>query len=88
MNEPVVTMESILESVAQPVWVVDHDRNAADGGGQRVEVGDDGVGGAQAAGGSGLRGLGDRIGALDGTLEVRSPPGRGTLLRARIPLVP
>ena len=51
-----------------------------------VEVGDDGVGGADAAGGTGLRGLGDRVGALDGTLELDSPPGRGTLLRARIPL--
>ena len=35
---------------------------------------------------AGLRGLGDRVGALDGTLEVQSPPGGGTLLRARIPL--
>ena len=51
-----------------------------------VEVGDDGVGGAQDAGGSGLRGLGDRVGALDGTLDVESPAGGGTLLRARIPL--
>ena len=33
-----------------------------------------------------LRGLGDRVGALDGTLEVRSPRGEGTLVRARIPL--
>ena len=55
-------------------------------GGLTVEVSDDGVGGARAAGGSGLRGLGDRVGALDGTLEVESPPGGGTLLRARIPL--
>jgi PAS domain S-box-containing protein len=51
-----------------------------------VEVSDDGAGGAQAAGGSGLRGLGDRVGALDGTLDVQSPPGGGTLLRAQIPL--
>src|SRR4051794_4930212 len=51
-----------------------------------VEVGDDGVGGAQVAAGSGLRGLGDRVGALDGTLDVESPPGGGTLLRAHIPL--
>jgi len=51
-----------------------------------VEVGDDGVGGAQDAGGSGLRGLGDRVAALDGTLDVESPPGGGTLLRARIPV--
>jgi signal transduction histidine kinase len=51
-----------------------------------IEVGDDGVGGAGAGGGSGLRGLGDRIGALDGSLELDSPPGDGTRLRARIPL--
>jgi PAS domain S-box-containing protein len=58
----------------------------ASNGDLTVEVSDDGVGGAQAAGGSGLRGLGDRVGALDGTLEVESPAGGGTLLRARIPL--
>jgi PAS domain S-box-containing protein len=61
-------------------------RIAAENGGLVVEVGDDGVGGAGAAGGSGLRGLGDRVGALDGALELHSPPGEGTLLRARIPL--
>jgi len=58
----------------------------AENGELMVEVSDDGVGGARAADGSGLRGLGDRVGALDGTLEVESPPGGGTLLRARIPL--
>ena len=51
-----------------------------------IEIRDDGVGGADVAGGSGLRGLEDRVGALDGTLEVESPPGAGTLIRARIPL--
>jgi PAS domain S-box-containing protein len=51
-----------------------------------VEVRDDGVGGAQASDGSGLPGLDDRVAALDGTLELSSPPGGGTLLRARIPL--
>ncbi|MGZ8647268.1 MAG: PAS domain-containing sensor histidine kinase [Solirubrobacteraceae bacterium] len=61
-------------------------RIAAENGGLVVEVGDDGVGGAGSAGGSGLRGLGDRVGALDGALELHSPPGQGTLLRARIPL--
>jgi signal transduction histidine kinase len=50
-----------------------------------VEVRDDGVGGADAAGGSGLRGLADRLAALDGRLEVLSPPGGGTLVRATIP---
>lgn len=50
-----------------------------------VEVTDDGVGGADPNGGSGLRGLADRVEALGGTLEVVSPAGAGTLLRAEIP---
>jgi signal transduction histidine kinase len=50
-----------------------------------VEVADDGVGGADPAGGSGLRGLSDRVEALGGTLAVESAPGRGTRLRAEIP---
>ena len=55
--------------------------------GQRltVEVADDGIGGATAAGGSGLRGLADRVEALGGRFTVSSPPGRGTTLRAEIP---
>jgi signal transduction histidine kinase len=51
-----------------------------------VEVSDDGAGGADPAGGSGLRGLADRVEALGGTLEIVSPPARGTTLRAQIPL--
>jgi signal transduction histidine kinase len=51
-----------------------------------VEVTDDGVGGATPDAGSGLRGLADRVGALDGTLDVVSPRGEGTRLRAVIPL--
>jgi signal transduction histidine kinase len=50
-----------------------------------VTVSDDGVGGADAAAGSGLRGLADRVEALGGRLEVTSPPGAGTTLRARVP---
>jgi signal transduction histidine kinase len=50
-----------------------------------AEVADDGVGGADAAAGSGLQGLSDRVAALDGRLELESPPGQGTRLRARIP---
>jgi signal transduction histidine kinase len=50
-----------------------------------VEVDDDGVGGADPTHGSGLRGLCDRVQALDGTLEVSSPPGSGTHLHAEIP---
>jgi PAS domain S-box-containing protein len=50
-----------------------------------VDVADDGVGGADPVNGSGLRGLADRVEALGGTLEVRSPPGAGTALTARMP---
>ena len=50
-----------------------------------VDVSDDGVGGASADLGSGLRGLSDRVAALSGTLEVSSPPGRGTRLHAELP---
>jgi signal transduction histidine kinase len=51
-----------------------------------VEIADDGVGGADPGRGSGLRGLADRVGALDGSLSLDSPPGSGTTLRAEIPV--
>jgi signal transduction histidine kinase len=51
----------------------------------RLEVADDGVGGADAANGSGLSGLRDRVEALDGHLEVSSPAAAGTTLRAEFP---
>jgi signal transduction histidine kinase len=50
-----------------------------------VEVGDDGVGGADPNRGSGLRGLADRVDALDGSLRLESPPGGGTRIVAEIP---
>jgi signal transduction histidine kinase len=51
-----------------------------------VEVSDDGVGGADAAAGSGLRGLRDRAHALDGSFEVHSPEGAGTTVTVELPL--
>jgi signal transduction histidine kinase len=51
-----------------------------------VDVADDGVGGADAAGGSGLHGLADRVEALHGRLRVHSPPGGGTRIEAQIPV--
>jgi signal transduction histidine kinase len=58
---------------------------AQDDGFAVVEVRDDGVGGANPAAGTGLRGLADRLAALDGRLEVHSPAGQGTLVRAKVP---
>ena len=51
-----------------------------------IAIADDGVGGADPDGGSGLRGLADRVEALGGRLRVESPPGVGTTVRARLPL--
>jgi PAS domain S-box-containing protein len=51
-----------------------------------VEVSDDGVGGAKADSGTGLAGLADRVGANDGRLSIKSPPGQGTTVRAVLPL--
>jgi signal transduction histidine kinase/integral membrane sensor domain MASE1 len=55
-------------------------------GAATVIVADDGVGGADPAAGSGLRGLAARVEALNGRLEVDSPPGGGTRIVAEIPL--
>jgi PAS domain S-box-containing protein len=52
-----------------------------------VRVSDDGIGGADPERGSGLRGLVDRIEALEGRLEIESTPGRGTTIKAEIPCV-
>ncbi len=51
-----------------------------------IQVADDGVGGADPEGGSGLRGLADRVSALDGRLSVETEPGAGTRVVAEIPL--
>jgi len=65
---------------AQRAWVV-----AEHGDGQlRLEVGDDGVGGADAA--TGLQGLRDRVATVGGTLRVDSAAGAGTVLQARLPI--
>ena len=52
-----------------------------------VSIADDGVGGATAGHGSGLRGLSDRVAALGGTLRIESEPGAGTTLTAELPCV-
>ena len=52
----------------------------------RIEIGDDGTGGADTSNGTGLLGLRDRAEAEGGTLVVVSPPGRGTVVTATLPL--
>jgi signal transduction histidine kinase len=61
-------------------------RVAPEAGALRVEIVDDGCGGADPAVGTGLRGLADRVDALGGRLEVDSPPGSGTRVTASLPL--
>jgi signal transduction histidine kinase len=56
-----------------------------DDGRLRVEIRDDGIGGADPSTGSGLLGLRDRVEALDGRLEVDSPPGDGTTVVVELP---
>ena len=52
----------------------------------RLEVADDGVGGAEFSGGTGLVGLKDRVEALGGRIDLHSPRGGGTTLRVQLPL--
>jgi signal transduction histidine kinase len=57
------------------------------GGALHVQISDDGIGGAHLGKGHGLAGLADRLAGIDGTLEVHSPVGGGTLISAQIPAV-
>ncbi len=66
---------------ASHAWV----RVTSEPGKIRVEIRDDGVGGADARGGSGLVGLGDRVAAVGGRFETTSPPGGGTTITAVLP---
>jgi PAS domain S-box-containing protein len=61
-------------------------RIAVSGNRLLIDVEDDGVGGADATAGSGLRGLADRLAAIDGSFAVESSPGAGTRMHAEIPL--
>jgi signal transduction histidine kinase len=56
-----------------------------DNGNLRIDIVDDGVGGASPSPGSGLSGLKDRVDALDGSLEISSPVGGPTRISARLP---
>jgi signal transduction histidine kinase len=66
---------------ASRAWVIVHRVGTL----LRVEVGDDGIGGAALAGGSGLAGLADRAAGVDGTLTVTSPAGGPTTVSLELP---
>ena len=70
-------------SHATRAWVTAHRRDHV----AVIEVGDDGVGGADPQRGSGLAGLGDRIAVLDGRITLTSPEGGPTVLRVELPCV-
>jgi PAS domain S-box-containing protein len=80
VSEALANVSKYAQASAATIRVAQQDGLAV------VEVADDGVGGANPAAGSGLRGLADRVEALDGRLAVVSTPGEGTTVRAEIPL--
>jgi signal transduction histidine kinase len=71
----------VKHAEASRAWVTVEDRDDR----LAIEVGDDGVGGATMNGGSGLRGLADRVEAVGGRIDVRSDPGAGSTVHAEIP---
>ena len=80
VSESLANVAKYASASAAPVEL------ARDDGLLVVEVSDDGVGGADAGKGSGLRGLADRVEALGGRLRVSSEQGHGTTVRAELPL--
>ncbi|HEX6618131.1 MAG TPA: histidine kinase [Solirubrobacteraceae bacterium] len=78
-SEALTNVAKYAQATTATVRVSQEGRNAI------IEIADDGVGGADETGGSGLRGLADRVEALDGRLTVVSPPGAGTTVVAELP---
>ena len=79
VSEALTNVAKYTTAAAARVTVERHD------GKLLVEVADDGPGGARIDGGSGLRGLSDRVAAVNGHLELHSPPGGGTRVSCELP---
>jgi len=79
VSESLANIAKHAEATSATVEVRDSDGHVV------VEVTDDGIGGAHTERGSGLRGLADRVEAIEGRLRIWSPPGGGTRLRAEMP---
>ena len=78
--EALANVAKYAQATAASVSLARTDRGVA------IEIADDGVGGADASRGSGLRGLADRVEALGGHLLVTSPAGAGTVVTADLPM--
>jgi len=78
--EALTNVAKYAHGTAASVRLEQHDGTAV------VVIADDGIGGADGARGSGLRGLRDRVEALDGRVTITSPPGQGTRIVAEIPV--
>jgi signal transduction histidine kinase len=81
-----IVTEALTNAVRHARASSAHIAATVDGGVLRLEVRDDGVGGARSDGGSGLLGLRDRAAALNGDLRINSPPGEGTVVAATLPI--
>jgi signal transduction histidine kinase len=81
-----VVAESLTNAVKHAEASEVHVQMALSGRELIVEIADDGHGGADPEGGSGLRGLADRVEALGGSLAVESRPGTGSVVRAKLPI--
>jgi signal transduction histidine kinase len=79
VSESLANCAKYARASAVRVSITRRDGNAV------VDIDDNGVGGADPAGGSGLRGLSDRVHALDGTFRIDSPRGGGTHIHAELP---
>jgi signal transduction histidine kinase len=81
-----IVTEALTNTVKHAHATGAHVAAMVDDGVLRLVVRDDGVGGARSDGGSGLLGLRDRVGALNGDLRIQSPPGEGTVVIAWLPV--
>jgi signal transduction histidine kinase len=85
-NAYFIVAEALTNAVRHADAASGHIAAVVDGDVLRVEVRDDGVGGARTEGSTGLLGLRDRAAALNGELHVNSPPGEGTVVAATLPI--
>jgi signal transduction histidine kinase/ketosteroid isomerase-like protein len=83
-----IVAEALTNTVKHARARTAHVTAAIHGGALRLEVRDDGIGGADRTRGTGLLGLADRVAAGGGTIAITSPPGEGTTIAVELPIPP